>query len=147
MQNPTGKVAGISIALHVKGASAPAAKTALFNLGPGENLLTMDYPMGSNAKLWNEFHPSLYQFQAVLTDLSSKRSDTLKTSFGMREFKAVGKQILINGQPTFLRGTLECAIFPKTGYPPTTTVEWQRIFKICRAPWAQSHALPLVVPA
>ncbi|MCL4483103.1 MAG: beta-galactosidase [Bacteroidetes bacterium] len=51
----------------------------------------------------------------------------------MREFKAVGKQLQINGQPTFLRGTLECAIFPKTGYPATDVKEWLRIFNICRA--------------
>jgi hypothetical protein len=50
----------------------------------------------------------------------------------MREFKVSGKQILINGHPTFLRGTLECAIFPKTGYPATDVAEWLRIFNVCR---------------
>ncbi len=131
--NPTGKVAGIKIDLSAGGASVPADRTVLFNLGTGANLLTMEYPMGNDVKLWNEFHPSLYHLTAVLTDLSSKLTDTLRTTFGMREFKAVGRQLLINGQPTFLRGTLECAIFPKTGYPPATTGEWLRIFRICRA--------------
>ena len=37
----------------------------------------------------------------------------------MSEFKVEGSQFTINGRPLFLRGTLECAIFPKTGYPPT----------------------------
>jgi len=133
VQNPTGKVAGISIAMKVTGATVPASKTGHFNLGSGDNLLTMEYPMGSDAKLWNEFHPALYHLNAILTDISSKKTDSMQTTFGMREFKAAGKQILVNGQPTFLRGTLECAIFPKTGYPPTTTDEWLRIFKICRA--------------
>ncbi len=131
--NPTGKVVGVKIDLKALGASFPASKTGHFNLGTGDNLLTMEYPMGSDLKLWNEFHPSLYHLTALLTDLSSGSTDTFQTSFGMREFKASGRQILINGQPTFLRGTLECAIFPKTGYPPTTTAEWIRIFKICRA--------------
>lgn len=45
----------------------------------------------------------------------------------------VGKQIQVNHQPMFLRGTLECAIFPKTGYPATDTEEWLRIFRICHA--------------
>jgi hypothetical protein len=45
----------------------------------------------------------------------------------------VGKQLEINGNPLFLRGTLECAIFPKTGYPATDLKDWLRIFKICRA--------------
>ncbi len=131
--NPTGKVAGIQLGVSVSGASVTAGKTAHFNLGTGDNLLTMEYPMGNDAKLWNEFHPNLYHLTTVLTDLSSKLTDTLQTTFGMREFKAVGRQILINSQPTFLRGTLECAIFPKTGYPPTSTAEWLQIFNVCRA--------------
>ena len=60
-------------------------------------------------------------------------TDTLITSFGMREFTVANRQILINGNPVFLRGTLECAIFPKTGFPPTDKAEWLRILNICRA--------------
>jgi hypothetical protein len=44
-----------------------------------------------------------------------------------------GKQITVNGRPIFLRGTLECAIFPRTGYPPTDTASWTRIMKIARS--------------
>ncbi len=51
----------------------------------------------------------------------------------MREFMTNGTQFTINGRPVFLRGTLECAIFPKTGYPPTDTASWMRIFRIARA--------------
>jgi beta-galactosidase/beta-glucuronidase len=51
----------------------------------------------------------------------------------MREFKTQGKQILINGQPTFLRGTLECAIFPKTGYPAHDVQPNGCAFSMCRA--------------
>jgi hypothetical protein len=32
-----------------------------------------------------------------------------------------------------LRGTLECAIFPKTGYPPTDVDEWKRIFNVVKS--------------
>ena len=35
--------------------------------------------------------------------------------------------------PIFLRGTLECCIFPLTGYPPTDVDSWRRIVKICKA--------------
>jgi beta-galactosidase/beta-glucuronidase len=131
--NPTGKTVGIKIAAEVKGSTVPESRTAHFNLGIGDNLLTIDYPMGNDVKLWNEFHPELYKLTATLTDLTSGITDSRQTSFGMREFKVSGKQILINGQPTFLRGTLECAIFPKTGYPPTDVDEWLRILKVCRA--------------
>lgn len=51
----------------------------------------------------------------------------------MRDFHVQGKSFVINGHPVFLRGTLECAIFPKTGFPPTDVEVWERIIKICKA--------------
>jgi len=131
--NPIAKATKIKLNIKVDGPTSPTEQSADFELSPGDNILSVRYPMDSDVKLWNEFHPDLYKLTAVLTDPASGTSDTCQTIFGMREFKAVGKQIQINGQPTFLRGTLECAIFPRTGYPPTSADEWLRIFNICRA--------------
>jgi hypothetical protein len=75
----------------------------------------------------------VYELTAVLKEAEAEVTDTFRTAFGMREFTREGRKLLINGQSVFLRGTLECAIFPKTGYPATTEEEWARIFKICRA--------------
>jgi len=136
VKNQTGKATKIKLNINASGASTPEEQSAEFELGTGNNILSMSFLMGNDVKLWNEFHPELYKLTAVLTDPASGITDTCQTTFGMREFKAVGKQIQINGQPTFLRGTLECAIFPKTGYPATTTDEWLRIFNIC-----SSHGL------
>ena len=133
VKNPTGKPTKIKLEINVGGASSPESKLVDFDLSMGENVLSVDYPMGNDMKPWNEFHPNLYKLTVVLTDPTSGTTDTCQTSFGMREFRVVGKQLQINGQPTFLRGTLECAIFPKTGFPPTSTTEWLRIFNICRA--------------
>ncbi len=133
VKNTTGKTTKIKMNLNANGAGTPKSQANDFDLTIGENLLSIDYPMGGEVKLWNEFHPEIYKLTAILSDPTSGATDTCQTSFGMREFKVVGKQIQINGQPTFLRGTLECAIFPKTGYPATTTDEWLRIFNICRA--------------
>jgi hypothetical protein len=123
----------VNLKLAVSGAGSPESQSHEFTLVAGENILTMEYPMGKEVKLWNEFHPEIYQLTANLTSQTSKTNDNYQTTFGMREFKAVGKQLLINGKPTFLRGTLECAIFPKTGYPATDLQEWLRIFKVSRA--------------
>ena len=123
----------VSLNLAVTGAGTPEQQSHNFILTAGENILTMEYPMGQGVKLWSEFHPEIYKLTAILTDKNSNTTDAFETTFGMREFKAVGNKLLINGKPTFLRGTLECAIFPKTGYPPTDTGEWLRIFNVCRA--------------
>lgn len=89
------------------------------------------YPMGQRPLLWDEFNPNLYNMTVRV--LSGKSSDEKELRFGMREFGVNGTQLTINGRPLFLRGTLECAIFPKTGYPPTDVASWARIFKICKS--------------
>jgi len=133
VNNPALIPVKVNLQLSVTGAGTPESQFRKYSLAPGENVLTMEYPMGKEVKLWNEFHPEIYHLTVKLTDQASKATDTCHTTFGMREFKAVGKQLQINGKPTFLRGTLECAIFPKTGYPATDAGEWLRIFNICRS--------------
>lgn len=131
IHNPAGKATSVKLHLAVAGTSYTVSDD--FEVKEGENILDMSLAMDEDMKLWNEFHPNLYSLEATLRDNNSGQSDMLSTTFGMREFKAQGKQLLINGQPTFLRGTLECAIFPKTGYPATEPEEWLRIFTVCRA--------------
>ena len=80
----------------------------------------------NDMKLWNEFTPHLYQ----LTVMDGKQQKTV--TFGMRSFKAKGNRLLINGKPTFLRGTLECCIFPLTGTPPTDERGWMKVFTTAR---------------
>src|SRR5690606_29803039 len=58
---------------------------------------------------------------------SPQFTDTREVTFGLREFTTQGTQFVINGRKTFLRGTLECAIFPLTGYPATDVASWRRI--------------------
>lgn len=93
--------------------------------------ISIDYPMGKDMKVWDEFNPNVYELNLKLP--SEQGTDSKKVLFGMREFKADGKRFAINDRPVFLRGTLECAIFPKTGYPPTGEKEWKRIFEIIKS--------------
>ncbi len=89
--------------------------------------LEVVYPMGENLKLWDEFNPNLYSLNI---NLKTKNSvDSKSTVFGMRDFKAIGTQLTLNGKPVFLRGTLDCAAYPLTGYPPTDEPSWIAIFK------------------
>ncbi len=133
VDNPSERTVKANIEIKITGAGTPDTQSDQFEIAAGGNTLTIEFPMGNEVKLWNEFHPEIYRFEAILTDPISKMNDTSRTTFGMREFKTLGKQLLINDQPTFLRGTLECAIFPKTGYPATDIKEWLRIFNVCRA--------------
>jgi hypothetical protein len=99
---------------------------------PGTNEIEVNCAMGDHPKFWDEFAPNLYRLKVEMSD-GEGFIQNREVTFGMREFKTSGTQFTINGRPLFLRGTLECAIFPKTGYPPTDTASWMRIFRIARA--------------
>ena len=102
-------------------------KSFEFEIVPGENILKMEYPMGEKTLLWDEFNPNVYELSI---SMKSKNSfDFQSVDFGFRDFKAEGTRFAINGRPVFLRGTLECAIFPLTGYPPTDIESWKKVYK------------------
>jgi hypothetical protein len=129
--NSASVVQNVSIVLRIENTGKEVVYP--FIASPGENSFQKELQMGDSLRLWSEFHPELYTLNAILNAENTTVTDTFRTTFGMREIRAAGKQLLINGKPLFLRGTLECAIFPKTGYPPTDTSEWMRIFKVCKA--------------
>jgi hypothetical protein len=106
----------------------PKIITASVNTDSNELQLVIEYPMGDNVQLWNEFKPSLYRLSVNLRGEKGKLIDSKSTDFGMREFKTKGTRFEVNGQLTFLRGTLECCIFPLTGYPPTDNNSWVKVF-------------------
>ncbi len=84
-----------------------------------------ELPMGSEVQLWDEFSPVLYRLTA---DLSAGGTSTSRTgNFGMRTFSSEESHFTINDGKVFLRGTLECAVFPLTGYPDMTVEGWTRI--------------------
>jgi hypothetical protein len=89
------------------------------------------YPMGKSPELWSEHHPSVYRM--VVNIEGGDSGDEHSVLFGMRKFSESGTQFTINGHPTMLRGTLDCAAFPLTGYPPTDVNSWLRILKTCKA--------------
>lgn len=135
INNPANKQVEAGIQLRVTSENTKSEKLKLIQkkviLKGGDTALEIIYPMGNAPLLWDEFHPNLYAMQINLT--TPKERDERTVTFGMREFLTKGTQFTINGNLTFLRGTLECAIFPKTGYPPTDVEAWLHIFKVCRS--------------
>jgi hypothetical protein len=83
-------------------------------------------------RFWDEFQPNLYNAEAWIEELQGPL-DAVVRLFGFREITTQGTQFLINGRPTFFRGTLECCIFPRTGHPPTAVTEWRRILGVAKA--------------
>lgn len=130
--NHTGAPSAISLELSAKVAGNPGRLKKELTVEASGSVTEVEYPLGSNMAFWDEFDPNVYELEVRLKEKSSGTTDSRKTTFGMRSFVADGQQLTINGRPVFLRGTLECAIFPKTGFPPTDTESWARIIRICK---------------
>lgn len=100
-------------------------------LKKGENIVHVSYSMGDDPALWDEFFPYLYKLKVQLN--TKLGENEVVEQFGMRELATKGTQITINDRPVFFRGTLECCIFPETGFPAMNEAEWERIMRTCRA--------------
>ncbi|UCC98465.1 MAG: discoidin domain-containing protein [Phycisphaerales bacterium] len=114
---------------------APTQKMVEFTTSEPETVVEVDYVMGNDVQLWDEFSPAMYKLTvALMAEADGNRFRDEKTvTFGMRRIGTRGTQFTINDRPIFVRGTLECCIFPLTGYPPMDVEAWLRILRIAKA--------------
>jgi hypothetical protein len=77
---------------------------------------------------WNDVTPELYDLEITLLSNSGEKLHSLSQSFGFRNLEARDGRFFINGNSIFLRGTLDCAVFPLTGYPHTDVEGWRKTF-------------------
>lgn len=80
---------------------------------------------------WSEFNPALYTLNAKYT--CEGVTDKKSVKFGMRTIKTKNRKILLNNRQIALRGTIDCAIYPLTGYPPTDIETWRKNLKIIQS--------------
>lgn len=98
-------------------------KALLYNK---KQILRFEYPI-KKPQLWSEFNPALYTLHISMRH--EKSVDEKLLSFGMRTISSSGSEFVLNGQKIALRGTLDCGIYPLTGYPPTDIETWLKTFR------------------
>jgi hypothetical protein len=138
--NSTGKAASGRIEITGRSWNVPAStafptQSSDISSRKGKSEFTFDYKLGQDAPLWDEFNPALIRLTLSLRATAEGKNfrDERVVNFGMRKFARDGKRLKINGRPVFLRGKLDCANFPLTGYPPMDKAEWVRLFKIAKS--------------
>lgn len=87
--------------------------------------------MGNGMKCWDEFSPNLYELDAVWK--VGETQDAQTVVYGMRSVEQGKHHIRLNGRDIHLRGVLDCAVFPLTGYPSVEVADWKRIFSTVKA--------------
>jgi len=93
----------------------------------GESVIDVALP---NPTPWSEFTPALQRLTVKLA--GSDANDQREVTFGLREIKADGKQIRLNGELLNFRATHDGGGFPLTGYPATDVDAWKRIIGTCK---------------
>ena len=76
---------------------------------------------------WHEFNPRVYQCRVSIPQ-HSKTVD-----FGLRDISNENATLVVNDQRVFMRGNLECSIFPLTGRPPMDREGWLSLMDTARA--------------
>jgi hypothetical protein len=109
--------------LAVGAASVPVSWDA--NGGDGEIEVALP-----NAVAWSEFAPVLQRVTVKLSGPSA--DDDRELVFGIREIKADGKRMLLNGEPFNFRATHDGGGFPLTGHPAMDVAAWKQIISTCK---------------
>lgn len=102
-------------------------KKQVVQLAGKSDTLWVDLDLGKKIKHWDEFNPYLYQIE--IDWLTEAGSDSKQMKLGVRCVKQGIHHIRLNGRNIHLRGVLDCAVFPRTGYPATSVEEWMKIFR------------------
>ena len=112
--------------------SSPIQET----LVPGTTTFTLSCNLPAKAPKWSEQHPDLLNVTASIETKAGVEEKSV--DIGLRHLGTNEGKLLVNGEPVFLRGTLECCIFPLTGCPPTDKEGWQAVFSAAKD-WGLNH--------
>lgn len=105
---------------------APAATK--LHCGPGMHEIWLrDLPLIKDVRRWDEEQGVLYELSAAIP--GSERA----VRFGVRDFRAEGGFLRLNGRRIFLRSEANCAMFPETGHPPMDVESWKQVLAIYRS--------------
>ena len=143
--NVTGQPAAGKLAVNCRSynVATPAdfiAQSVVVQAPDARNLVEVVYQPGETVPLWDEFQPAMLRLDLQLATAAGGQSftDERAVRFGLRDFKRDGQRLAINGRTVFLRGRLDCANYPLTGYPPMDKDGWLRVLGILKE-WGLNH--------
>ena len=133
VENTTGAAASTALQLFLREPGESRVLTGKSfprELAPGTNTLRLVLDLGFTPKTWDEFSPQLYLLEVRLA--GGNEAEVSTHTVGFRTLARQGNRLLVNGRPTFLRGNLDCAQYPRTGHPPMDVEGWRKVFRVCQ---------------
>lgn len=100
-------------------------------LQPGQKKVEVKIDLDERIELWDEFQPSLYELKLEFTYEAKQHLCRLTDDrkIGFRYMKTNGRILELNGIQRFLRGNIDCCVYPMTGYPIMKLDEWLDILQ------------------
>jgi hypothetical protein len=130
--NQTEKIAKSKIEFSIEKAGIIyGSLNTTVSLEGGTNELNFKIDISKPIKNWDEFNPSLYNLKSKI--ISDKNYDINDCSFGFRNISNEDAHLRINTRILFLRGTLECDIFPKIAHTPMEKEAWLKVLRIAKS--------------
>ncbi len=130
------RVLGVPGRVEVRGVVSAGDRTEVeagetVTTGDGGATVDLTFELGAGARLWSDTDPFLHDVAVELR--TEEESDRVRTRFGLRTVSSAERKLFLNGQPLFLRGYVDCCIFPLTGYPPYDKETYAAQFARARA--------------
>lgn len=139
-KNASGKITVACESYNVDKATTFKSQTVSVEVGKERNVIEFIYQPGPEVPLWDEFQAAMLRLSLKLETTVGAHSfeNDESVSFGMRNFTHAGSLLKNNGKTVYLRGRLDCANYPLTGYAPMDKAEWMKIFSILKD-WGLNH--------
>ncbi len=114
-------------------AITPVSSGKLLNHGP--TTLRAALPIPPEVACWDEFDATRLRItmEVEATPIATPMRDRLSVICGLRQFGTARGQFIINARTTLLRGKLDCALFPLSGYAPMDKAEWLPLLSIAKS--------------
>ncbi|MCH5241314.1 MAG: beta-glycosidase [Muribaculaceae bacterium] len=101
------------------------------NIKTGSASMNIEIPAHKDL-LWSAINPHKTDLVFEIKDNNGKILDEYKVTTGFRNFSTTEDYFTINGNPIFLRGTVNSAVFPLTAHTPLDLQSWIDYFSILK---------------
>lgn len=118
----------VSVALLVEG-KVVATMSETFE---GREEVRLSLPV-KDAHLWSPERPFLYDVKIDLKDTQGTVVDEVHSYAGLRSFEAREGEVLLNGEPIYLRGVLDQGYFPGGWYAAEHDEDFKRDIELTKA--------------
>jgi hypothetical protein len=103
--------------------------TTQYDLQARRKVVKLDFLLEEGVEYWDEFTPKLYDMKISITYLMDGVlvGGSWNQRIGFKEISTKDQVLYINGIKRFLRGNIDCCVYPITAYPPMDVESWKDI--------------------